>query len=265
MSGYSIKDYGIFQDAVTTTNNFSTAATTGSEVINSCKTALSNDSVFMGPACDSCIEALNNSYSKLENIIANCASVVSYFGETVATYKTGDNKAAKILSFSNGSFTTSTSHNSGVQTGKTNQDTIYNYLSKKGFNDAAISGILANIQHESGFNPTAVGDGGTSYGICQWHLGRRERMKDYCRQNNLDVDSVEGQVDYLVWELQNHYPSVYEKIKSVPNTAQGAYDAAYEWTVHFEIPQNKEAAGHNRGNTAQSSYWPTYSSSTTEV
>ena len=28
------------------------------------------------------------------------------------------------------------------------------------------------IQHESSFNTQALGDGGTSYGICQWHNGR---------------------------------------------------------------------------------------------
>ena len=164
------------------------------------------------------------------------------------------------MSFKDGNITVGKSSSSGVQTGNANQDAIYNYLSQKGFNDAAISGILANIQHESGFDPTALGDGGTSYGICQWHLGRWDNLKSYCSENNLDVNSVEGQTAYLVWELENNYPSVYEKIKNVPNTEQGAYDAAYEWTVNFEIPDNKEQRGQDRGNTAMADYWPTYSS-----
>ena len=35
-------------------------------------------------------------------------------------------------------------------------------------NDAALAGILANLQGESGFNPHKIGDGGEAYGICQW-------------------------------------------------------------------------------------------------
>ena len=39
-------------------------------------------------------------------------------------------------------------------------------------NPAAIQGILANIEYESGFSPTVWGDEGTSYGLCQWHESR---------------------------------------------------------------------------------------------
>ena len=148
--------------------------------------------------------------------------------------------------------------NSGVVTGKVNQDKIYSYLSKQGFNDAAICGILANMQHESNFRPNALGDGKTSYGICQWHAGRYTRLKNYCKQNNLDYKTVEGQLEYLVWELKNYYKPVYNTLKSVPNTSQGAYQAAAEWTKKFEVPANKEAAAVRRGNLAVKSYWSVY-------
>jgi len=143
-------------------------------------------------------------------------------------------------------------------TGNDNQSKIYNYLSEQGFNDAAICGILANVEHESGFRTDALGDGGTSYGICQWHNSRWDRLKNYCNNNNLDWHSLEGQVSYLVWELQNHYPSVYNSIKNVPNTRQGAYDAAYVWTTDFEVPANRYERGKDRGNTAMSGYWDKY-------
>jgi len=261
---YSVKSYGIFDSAVSTTKKLSDLIKTGKEEIEEEKTKLLNESVFMGPISDSCKDAFSTLATKIDSLTADYSTIQSYLTDASATYKTGDEKAKqKIISFSDGKLVVGTSQTSGVQTGKTNQDTIYNYLAKQGFNDAAICGILANIQHESGFSPTALGDGGTSYGICQWHLGRWDRLKSYCSENNLDVDSVDGQVSYLVWELQNNYPSVYNKLKSVPNTSQGAYDAAYEWTVNFEIPANKENAGQNRGNTAVSSYWPTYSNTET--
>ena len=69
---------------------------------------------------------------------------------------------------------------------------------------------------------------------------------------------MEGQLEYLEWELKNNYSGVYEVLQNVPNTSEGAYQAAYEWTVHFEIPDNTEARARDRGNTAASSYWKTY-------
>lgn len=59
---------------------------------------------------------------------------------------------------------------------------------------SAAAGILANIRWESGFNPTALGDGGTSYGLCQWHMGRWDNLVEYCNGQDvswttmLDVD-----------------------------------------------------------------------------
>ena len=136
----------------------------------------------------------------------------------------------------------------------------YSYLSSQGFNNAAICGILANIESESGFSTTALGDGGTSYGICQWHEGRWDSLKDYCSENNLDSDSLEGQAQYLVSELKNSYPDVYETLQNVPNTAEGAYQAAYKWTTDFEIPEDKYSEGENRGDNAQTTYWEKYGS-----
>ena len=82
--------------------------------------------------------------------------------------------------------------------GNNNEEKLYNYLSSQGFNDAAICGILANIERESGFDTEALGDGGTSYGICQWHYGRWDNLESYCEKNNLDSSSIEGQDQYLV-------------------------------------------------------------------
>lgn len=55
--------------------------------------------------------------------------------------------------------------------------TVVEYLTSKGLNAAAGIGVAANIKHESNFRTSAVGDNGTSFGICQWHLGRGEAMK----------------------------------------------------------------------------------------
>ena len=61
-------------------------------------------------------------------------------------------------------------------------NTVYSWLrNDMGFNHAAACGVLANIQYESGANPGAVGDGGTSYGLCQWHNSRCRSLIGYFR------------------------------------------------------------------------------------
>ena len=47
---------------------------------------------------------------------------------------------------------------------------------------------------------------------------------------------------------------------NVPNTADGAYQAAYKWTTDFEIPADAESEGASRGSNAQSNYWDKYGS-----
>lgn len=47
---------------------------------------------------------------------------------------------------------------------------VYDALIKAGFNRSQAAGIMGNIQNESGFNPEAIGDQGTSFGLVQWHI-----------------------------------------------------------------------------------------------
>ena len=103
-----------------------------------------------------------------------------------------------------------------------------------------------------------MGDGGTSYGICQWHNSRWTRLKNYCSQNGLDASSIEGQSKFLVHELKTYYSSVYNTLKSVPNTKDGAYQAASTWTIHYEVPANRHQQAKKRGNVAMNKYWATY-------
>lgn len=142
--------------------------------------------------------------------------------------------------------------------GDTIPDQIFNYLKEKGLNNAAICGILANIQYESNFNLDSLGDGGTSYGICQWHNGRWTNLKNYCNQNGYDWHSLEGQLEFLLYELETSAQGTYNVLKSVPNTAQGAYNAGYEWCFNFERPAAKVTSSPRRGGTASSKYWEIY-------
>ena len=254
-----VGDYGAFSNAVATSKELGTAAETSLSTLSSQMTKISDATIFMGPICDSCVDGFTKASASITLLGQNMTSIANYLIDVSNNYQGADDSAKqKVISIdSNGKITVG--EHKTVSTGNSNQDYIYNYLSSKGFNDAAISGIMANLEHESGFRTDALGDGGTSYGICQWHNGRWDNLNSFCSQNGYDSSSLDGQLEFLLYELQTGYSGVYDTLKSVPNTSQGAYDAAYKWTTDFEIPDNTEARANDRGNTAVDSYWPVYS------
>ena len=91
------------------------------------------------------------------------------------------------------------------------------------------------------------------------HLTERwDNLKRFCDTNNYDWHSMDGQLWFLKHELETSYPSVMNTLRSVPNTAGGAYDAAYKWCTDFEVPQYKEAKAVQRGNSARDTYFPKF-------
>lgn len=141
-----------------------------------------------------------------------------------------------------------------------NEAVTAEFLTKQmGLNTAAACGILANIYWESGFNPNCVGDNGTSYGICQWHNSRWDRMKEFCTKKGYDWKTLNGQLWYLKYELEEVYPTILTYVKSVANNATGAYNAGYYWCYNFERPADKENLSVKRGNLAKNTYWVIYS------
>lgn len=125
------------------------------------------------------------------------------------------------------------------------------------FNTASACGILANVEKECSFRVTAASyDGG--YGIVQWTASRNTRLKSWCKSNDYDYKSLEGQLWYLKYELENHYPKILKHMQSVANTPAGAYDAGYYFCYNFEIPANRAANSVARGNLAKDKYWQKY-------
>lgn len=143
-----------------------------------------------------------------------------------------------------------------------NREEIYNFMKEKmGFNTAAACGVLANIQSESSFRPTASmidTNGLTSYGLCQWNGSRFEALKTYCAQNGYDYQTVNGQLYYLKYELQHSEASACAKVKNVPNTQEGAYQAGYNWARYFE--RCSSVYFESRAVLARDTYWPMYGS-----
>lgn len=140
-----------------------------------------------------------------------------------------------------------------------NQEKVFTYLvSNLGLNAAGASGIMANIQCESSFNPDASGSGGKFYGICQWGYERKTALYTYCKENGYIASSLEGQLHYLEYELRNEYDSLLTKLQQIENSASGAYQAGYDWCYYFERPGDIEATSAKRGVLARDTYWPEY-------
>lgn len=137
----------------------------------------------------------------------------------------------------------------GVQNSKA-RECIQFFLSK-GLNAAAACGICGNIEAESvpPYNTASVGDYGTSFGICQWHYGRGDAMKRMAGSNW--ANNLTGQLEYLWYELQNGYKvSTLMPIQAVPNTEQGAKQAADVFVRKFEIPADPDGQSRIRQNNA---------------
>ena len=152
-------------------------------------------------------------------------------------------------------------------TGKANETEVYNYLrNNMGVNVAVACGVLANIQCESSFNPTASvidTNGLESYGICQWNGGRNTALKNYCQNNGYSYSTIQGQMHYLQYELSNSEKSAWSMVNGQENSSSGAYTAGYNWAKYFERCAeyyNGRAQYVERANLARDNYWPAYSS-----
>jgi hypothetical protein len=138
---------------------------------------------------------------------------------------------------------------------------VYTFLSEElKLSSAAACGILANIEYESAFQVTIIGDQGTSFGLCQWHNERYTALRSFCMARGLDYRTVEGQMAYLAYELKSTYLALYGALRSVENSSEGAYRAAYLWCIQFERPADMERKAVIRGNAARYKYWNRYNS-----
>lgn len=132
------------------------------------------------------------------------------------------------------------------------EQVIFNYLTGElGLNTAAACGILGNMYQESGLDPTAQS---SYYGLCQWSGALTAELMSYCAQAGYDSASIEGQVHFLGTELTGGYSGVLAALQSVPNTADGASQAASIFCQQFEQCGNYDVEIPRRAAFANN-YW----------
>ena len=140
-----------------------------------------------------------------------------------------------------------------------NEEIIIQFLMNElGYNRAAACGVAANIKYESGYQPTQGGDGGSSYGIVQWHAARKTNLINWCAAIGLDHATLKGQLYFLKYELTNDYASVHEHLLGVEDSPEGAYDAGHYFCYYFEAPSGKTSKSQTRGEYAKSTLYARY-------
>ena len=113
-------------------------------------------------------------------------------------------------------------------------------------NTAVVSGILANLQGESHFNPQLVGDSGYAYGLCQWRGDRLNAMVDWCEKNGRNPVTMDGQLRFLAADLQENYIYPYDLLLSCPNNEDGALWATYCFCAYYEAAGDPDSVSPER-------------------
>ena len=90
MSEYTISDYSIIDNAIATTNQMVQTYTDWDGKINECKTVVTDTSVFMGPAADSCNEALTTVATSSKSVSENLGTLGGFLGTVSTKYQQGD-------------------------------------------------------------------------------------------------------------------------------------------------------------------------------
>lgn len=157
-----------------------------------------------------------------------------------------------------------------------NRQLIFDYLVGAGMTIAGACGTEANLWAESGDRPENVedrsgipdaryvemirdpgydfeSDGGKHYGfgLAQWTAAPRKRaLMAFAREEEMPIESMQLQLDFLCAEMRRNYPSVWELCCSTLD--EGA--AAEAVCRFYEIPANTEAQAHARAEIARARF-----------
>lgn len=176
-----------------------------------------------------------------------------------------------------------------------NEDYVFSYLVKQGLPRAAACGILANMYHESGVIPERVqddyssgyavsrsytqrvdsgmisstdfihhGPNGGGYGLCQWtYSSRKQALWEYKSSKNTSIGNLDMQLEFLLRELKGVTPykeyNIFNRLKSIPDTAEGAFSAGQMFCTVFERPEGDTS--YKRGIFARDNYKDYYTGS----
>jgi len=117
-----------------------------------------------------------------------------------------------------------------------NDQAAFNFFLQKGLTNFQAAGIVGNLDQESGVSPTSVQAGGPGRGIAQWSTGGRwdssagDNVKAYAAQQGASMTSLNLQLEFIWFELQNFPGYGLASLKASTNVTDAtvAFMAKYE-------------------------------------
>ena len=160
-----------------------------------------------------------------------------------------------------------------------NEQIIWDFLKKEGFNDYGAAGLMGNLYAESGLLPnnlqntfnsklglsdeeyTKRVDNGTytnfvhdsaGYGLAQWtYWSRKQNLLNFAKSRGKSIGDLEIQLQFLITELRNSYKNSVYNILKTATSIQQASDAVL---LNFECPANAQAQKTKRAQLGQNYY-----------
>ena len=121
------------------------------------------------------------------------------------------------------------------------------YFMNKGWSREAATGLAANIQAESGGDHRSVGDGGSAYGLAQWHPDRQKNFFDQYGKRMQDA-TREEQLAFIDFELRKGKEQAAGRALE---NAKSAEEAAALISKMYERPADREGQASARAAMAR--------------
>ena len=120
------------------------------------------------------------------------------------------------------------------------------FFTKQGWSAEQASGLVANLESESGLRPDAVGDGGKAYGIAQWHPPRQAGFEALLGKP-IQGSSLEEQLYWVHAELRSTEKGAGEALAECRTAAEAGACVS----LRYERPADQEGEARKRAALAE--------------
>lgn len=120
---------------------------------------------------------------------------------------------------------------------------IVKWLQSQGMTLHGSCGVAGNMRAESNFKTDAIGDNGTSGGLCQWHNERFSELKSFASKKGKEWTSYSVQLEYLMSELnKSNYSGLLGQLKSSNSyeTSTRKWGHDFERFKNYNVDSNPE-------------------------
>lgn len=97
MKEYDISDYGIFSDAISSTNSFNDKIGDARGICLECEDNLGDESVFMGLVAEDCLKKFSELNNSISVITDNFTNISQFLTKISSSYEAGDSQASENI------------------------------------------------------------------------------------------------------------------------------------------------------------------------